>query len=129
MREQRKILLIGKVFCSPTQVESVIAWNEWFPSKKMFPIWTMSWTPPHLHEHCIPSINSLSPSLIGPGQSSSLCWAGATESIILLWLWWCGCLINDTTNNCNAVTSPLIIPTDTAGGQLSADCLRRLGLH
>lgn len=48
----------------------------------------------------------MSPSLTRSRQPSCLSWAGATESIILLQLCCCGCLINDTTNNnCHAVTS------------------------
>ncbi len=47
-------------------------------------------------------MNTLSPSW----QPSCLSWVEATESIILLQLCCCGCLINDTTNNnCHAVTS------------------------
>ncbi len=80
-------------------------------------LWTMAKTPPDLHEsteqHPLLLILSLffhmdtmSPSLTRSWQPSCLSWAGATESIILLQLCRCGCLINDTTNNnCHAVTS------------------------
>lgn len=53
-----------------------------------------------------PHMDTSSPSLPPSWQPSCLSWAGAAESIILLQLCRCGCLINDTTNNnCHAVTS------------------------